>query len=272
VQGRALGPGDLAVEGLADEVVAEGEPAAGVVLDDAATQRCVGPVLESSDRACEARVEAPAHGGRGGQRGARVVVEARGSEEDCVADVLGQWQLVAVAELEPAGPRAQPVLGGEDGAELLDEERQPRGSRLDGSQQRGRDVAAQNRLQQCAGRCGIERLDRQLVEAALPAQLAAQAAQRMATRHLVAAVRRDDEERLGLERRREDASMSSVPSSAHCRSSRKTAAGPFRAAAAKVATTRSQSAARSRSPAPPSSGSAAVSGQLAGAPPCRPAP
>jgi hypothetical protein len=41
------------------------------------------------------------------------------------------------------------------------------------------------------------------VQPRLPAQLGAQPAQRMAARHLVAAIRADDEQRLRLERRRE---------------------------------------------------------------------
>ena len=52
----------------------------------------------------------------------------------------------------------------------------------------------------CAAASGSTR---QLAQPALAAQLAAQAAQRMPARHLVAAVRADDEQRLRLERGRE---------------------------------------------------------------------
>ena len=118
--------------------------------------------------------------------------------------MLGQRQLLAGAELEAAGPWAQAILRDEDGAELLDEERQPARAPDHGAHQRRRDVSAHDRPQQRAGVRGAERFDRQLVQPALPAQLAAQAAQRVPARQLIAAVGAEDLQRLRLQSRRED--------------------------------------------------------------------
>jgi hypothetical protein len=74
---------------------------------------------------------------------------------------------------------------------------------VDGAHQRRRGGSAEHLRRQLAGLAGSERRERQLVEAAVAAQLVAKAPQRVIPRQAVAAVRGDHQERQPLDRRGE---------------------------------------------------------------------
>ena len=85
-------------------------------------------------------------------------------------------------------------LAGQRPGELLGEEGEALGAVVDGMDQRARGRVAEHLRQQRRGAGFVERLERDLVEDAAAAQVAAQAPQRVFAREFVGAVRGDDQQ------------------------------------------------------------------------------
>ena len=235
-------------------------PAARVVGHDAAARGLLGPLGKPGDRDRELGIEALPRGGRHAQRGSGVVVEAGGTQEHRVADVLGQGQRPRWScSSRPPGPgRRRPPRRGRRRAPRRRTARRPcarpRCAAATARRRRPRHARSS-----AAGVRGAQRLDRR-ARAVGPARRSSLRKRRSGwpAGHLVAAVGADDAQRLVSSAGARTGSMSSVPSSAHCRSSRKTAAG----ARPRTPRPRVRTAPRGRRPtAAPRSGSAVVSGQ-----------
>ena len=142
VQLAAAQPGNVAVERLADEGVAERGPAVALLADQADLQQLPHPVLVGEPRhhlELEALAGDRRRLGRGPARGAEVAV----AQQHRVAHGLRDRDLAALGQLEPGCPGCSRPSPAERAGQLLDEERQPLGAVVDGAHQRPRRRAAE---------------------------------------------------------------------------------------------------------------------------------
>ena len=192
MQLAAAQPGDVAVQRLAHESVAKRGLAVAALMDEADLEQLPHPGLASQlghRLELEARAGDSRHLGGGPALGAEVAI----AQQHRVAHRLGDGDLAAFGQLEPGRAGLQPALAGEGTGQLLHEERQPLGAVVDGAHQRPRGSVAEQVGEQRRGAGFVERLERDLVEDAAAAQVAAQAPQRVLARQLVGAVGGDEQ-------------------------------------------------------------------------------
>ena len=190
----------LAVERVAHERMPEGHLAGRPVDQDAAADRLLRPLLEAGDGEHRLGVEALAGDGGHGHGRPRRRRQAGRPEQHRVADAVGQRQLLAVAQLEPGRPGVQPPARGEGEPELRDEEGNAARAVADGLAQARRGRRPEDLREQGGGGGGVQRLQRDLAQAVVAPQLAAEAPDRVAARDVVAPVGADEQNRVNLER------------------------------------------------------------------------
>jgi hypothetical protein len=199
VQRQPPRPGDLAVEGVADQGVPEGQPPGVGLAHHAAADQLVGPLAEVRHGRHQLGVEhLPDHAGRQ-RRGARRLRQPGGPQQHGVADALGEGELLALHQLQTRRPLLEAPAGGQRQAELLDEEGDAVGP-VDHRAAQRRRRRPQGPLQQGGAGLGVQRSDRDLPQLARPAQLAAHPPDRVGPGDLVAAVGPEQQQRLLLGR------------------------------------------------------------------------
>ena len=192
MEGPALQPWHVGVEGLAREGVAERAPAQAVLSDQPPFDqlREAGGARDLPD---ELQVEGLAGdgGGLGGPAG--LAGELGGADQDRVTDRVGHRHLATLRELEPA-PSPRQRIGGEQRArKLLDEEGDALGAVVDRACERGRGGVLEDLGQELGGLGRLERRERQLVETPATAKIVPESPQRVVARQAVGTVGRDHE-------------------------------------------------------------------------------
>ena len=198
VQGHPPRPGDLAVEGVADQGVPEGHAPGGGLGHDAVPEQLVRPFGQPGHGRDQLGVERLADHGRRHDRGPSVVGQAGRPQQHGVAHAVGEGHVLALQQLQPVRAGLEPAAGGQGRAELVDEEGHAVGPVEHGPAQRRPDLA-QGPLQQGGGGLGPQGLDGDLAQPAGAAQLAAQTPDRVVPRQLVAAVGPQDQQGLGVQ-------------------------------------------------------------------------
>jgi hypothetical protein len=194
VQRAPAQPRHVLVDRVARERVPERRLAGRELDDQAAGHQLVEPGL-AVDRREQLDVEAHARHRRRLGGHAPDQRQVAGAQQHGVADRLRQRDGGVERQLEPVGAGLQAPAGLESGGELLDEERDAVGAVV----QRGGEPlahgAAEHVLGQRRGATRAERLDRELPQHAVAAQLVAQPPQRMGARDLVRPVGGEHEDR-----------------------------------------------------------------------------
>jgi hypothetical protein len=126
---------------------------------------------------------------------ARVRRQRRRPHEHGVAYGRGNGQRAVLGQLDAVRAGPQKVSGAQRGGQLLDEERDALRAVVDHARERRGDRLAQDARGQVRRPGWVERLQRQLVQAAGAAELRAQPPQRVPARQLVGPVRADHEQR-----------------------------------------------------------------------------
>lgn len=192
-------PGDVGVERFLGERVAEADLSQLHLFEQAPLDQLGQPSL-ADDPAGEAEVEL-----RPGDRCplgrlTSLLGEIGGGDQDGFANGVGHRHLLLVGQLEPAPARPQGIsyLQGRD--QLLDEEGRAQGSVMDGPHERKRGGFGEQGLEQLRHSLAVERLQRNLLQAAGAPQLVPQPAQAMVAPEAVGAVGGEHEDRHLLQR------------------------------------------------------------------------
>jgi hypothetical protein len=168
VQGRTPRPGDLAIEGVADQGVPE-RHASGLGLGhDAAAEQLVRPFPQLRDVRHQLGIERLPDRGRRHDRAASVVRQPGRAEQDRVPHAVREREVLAFQQLQAGRARLESPTRGQRRPELLDEEGDAVGPVEHGAAQR-RGCCSQGPLEQGGGGLGVERLDRDLPEVPCPA-------------------------------------------------------------------------------------------------------
>ena len=175
VQRPAPRPGDVLVDGVAGERVAEGAGARLGLGHQPAGQQLGEPGVAAEGRH-QLEVEARPRHRCGLGRGARLVREPGRAQEHRVADRLGHRDLAVARELEAALALGQPGAGLQRARQLLDEEGHALGAVVQRARQRRRRRRAEDLGGELRGAVGAERLEHELAQGPRAAQLVAQAA------------------------------------------------------------------------------------------------
>jgi hypothetical protein len=187
------GPGDVAVERLADQRMPEPGRAGGDLDQQPLPERLAQGVLAAGERRHDVQVEARARR-RGDLQGrSRGVAQSGRAQQHQITYGVGHGQPVRVVQMPGAAAFTKPPCPGQRRQQLLDEERQPVAPLVQegGQRRRGRTT---KELRREGGRFGgTERLDGELPQLAGAAQLRPQPPQRVVAAQLVGAVRPEEE-------------------------------------------------------------------------------
>jgi hypothetical protein len=193
-------PGDVFVERLADQRVAEARPPGAQLRQQAPFDRLFDPCLIPGKLAHQIEVEGEAGDRRHLHRVAGRTAERLGAEQDRIAHGVRDRQLVPGRQLQPLVAGLQPPARRQRSGQLLHKKGHARGASVERGRQHRADGAAKHLGCQRGRILAVERCHHQLAEAAQPAEVGAHATHRMAARDLVAAIGAEQEQRLALER------------------------------------------------------------------------
>ena len=198
----AADPGHLGVERLLGQCVAEaGRPRPVFLQQPDLDQLGQAGVRGELGGQVEIDLLTDDGGGLGGFPG--LGREVGDADQHCFADRVGDRDLVALGKLEATSARTQGVPRVQRADQLLDEEGGAHRPVVDRPHQRRGGRLGQQLAQQFADRGAIERLERQLLELAVAAQLVAQPAEPVVAGQAVGAVGGDDQDRQLLQRARQ---------------------------------------------------------------------
>ena len=178
VQGPPPQPRHVLIDRLARQRLAEPR-APRLGLDQAPVGQQLGDALLVLHVGDEVEVDDRARHRRDLRRGPRRLRHLGQVDEHRVADRLGQGHVEVEVEIGAVGRVAQAVTRAQRGGELLDEERHAAGPVVQRAGQPRRRCGAEDARHERGGLVRGQRLERELLQGALAAQVVAQPAQRM---------------------------------------------------------------------------------------------